>query len=408
MAVKAKARRRQAKPRDPYHRRATPVRLGDERLRFTLTHGKVSRRVGDALTAVRWDDTGMELTGSLEAQAPLSVLRIADGDRLRCDYSPSADAPFSRLWTLAVAAGDQGIARTFEDESTSADLESTLPRYRANAMDFSYRRDKAHPKGWRCDQIVKDVARKAGLPLGKIAKGTHHITNLVRRNADPVDVILIAYRQEREATGRRFFITWNGRINITVLTRSKYLLELLPVITSGVYSETRREDFATVLDVRISAKKGKRTTRKVHTRVVDKTAVRQYGRIIKSVSPKGVDNEVEARRWGRESLKRRLTAKRELTITVPLMPTIRRGAAIRINWSEKGLQQVVYVRSASHEWLGGSGSTTLTLRFDDPFENKTQVKAAKAKAAKARKRSKPAPRGTRTSKPQPANRARRS
>jgi hypothetical protein len=222
-------------------------------------------------------------------------------------------------------------------------------------------------------------------------------------------VILVALRQEREASGRRYFMAWDGRLNVTLLTRSRYLRELLPVLMSGTYTEYRREDFATVLDVRVTVKGGKRSRKKVRTRVVDRAAVKQYGRVVKSVSPKGVNSVVEARRWARASLQRRLTPKRELTITVPLLPMVRRGDALRVAYPEQGLRQVVFVRSAAHEWSAGSGSTTLVVRFDDPYVDKRAAKTAKAKATKARQRGKAAPKSAAAAKPPaPKNRARRS
>jgi hypothetical protein len=407
--AKSRARRRSAKPRTPYPRAAMPERLGDERLRFTLIGKKGSRPVGDAITAVRWDDTGMELTGTLEGQAPLRELEFHDGDRVRCEWAPTADAPFRRLWTLALTAGSgEGISRTLEADATSGTLASTLGRYRAMTMDFSYRKDKRHPHGWTADQIARDVAKRVGMPLGKIARGTHRIKNLVRRNADPVDVILVAYRQEREATGRRFFAAWAGRLNMTVLTRSRYLLELLPVLLSGEYTERRRSDFATVLDVRVSAKAGKKT-KKIKTRVTDKAGVKQYGQVVRSESPKNVDSVAEARKWGRANLQQRQAAKRELTITVPLMPLIRRGDALRVNVpSEPDLRQIVFVRSAAHEWTAGQGQTTLVVRFDDPFVDKRAAKSSKAKSEKARKRGKKAPKSaTKVKPPAPKKAARR-
>lgn len=410
-AATAKSRRRSPKTPDPYPRSVSPERLGDERLRFTLTGKSGARQVGDQVTSVSWDDTGMELTGTLEGQAPLNELEFKDGDRLRCDYAPSADATFRPLWTLAIQSDDSaGITRALEAETTSAALGSTLSRYRAMTMDFSYRKDKKHPSGWTADQIVRDVAKRTGMPLGKIAKGTHHITNLVKRNADPMDVILIAYRQEREATGRRFFSAWNGRLNMTVLTRSKYLMDLLPVLQTGSYTETRRDDFATVLDVRITVKSGKRKTKSVKTRVVDKAGVKQYGRIIKSVSPKNVNSIGEARRWAKQSLRRRQSAKRQLEITVPLLPLLRRGDALRLNIpNEPDLKQIVFVRSASHQWSAGEGTTTIVVRFDDPYVDKQAAKTAKAKTAKARARGKKAPKGSAATKhPAPKNAARRS
>jgi hypothetical protein len=408
--VSTRAVRRNRKPVNVWTRPAAPLRLGDERLRFDVLKGDGSTvTLDDVLTSVRWDDVAMELTGAVTATVPIGQLRLNDGDRLRAFFAPSATAAFSRLWTLTIGADDQGVTRGPLDDSLSTNLTSSLARYRGTRMDFHFRRDKSHPKGWTCDQIARAVCRKAGIPVGRLTKGTHYIRNLVRRNADPVDVVLIAYRQEREATGRRFFASWNGRWHITPLTRSRELVELLPVLTDASYTVKRRTDLATILNVRASVKRGKRTRRKVRVRVVDAAGVRQYGAIAKTVSPANVDTEEEARDYARKSLTRRLTLARELQVTVPLMPRIKRGDAMMARWPDSGLQQVVFVRSASHEWTPGGGTTTITARFDDPFVDKRAKKNNKTKAKKAKVNGRAQPKGAaRSAPPRPKRGARRS
>lgn len=403
MATSTKARRQSDKPVNVWHAQAAPLRLGDDRLRFVNLN--TGDELGGVLTSVLWNDASMELSGSMEAVAPLSKMKLNDGARIRCLYAPSVDAAFKQLWTMSLGGEDE-LTRGMAGDSLSGNLASTLGRYRAVSMDFSYRKGKGHPLGWTCDEIAVDVARRAGIPIGKIARGTHRIKNLVRKKANPIDVILLAYRQEREATGRRFFGGWNGALSITVLTRSSELLEVMPVLIDASYATTRREDFATVLNVRATAKHGNRKSRKIRVRVVDNDAVKLFGPISKSVSPKNIDSEAEAREWGHTSLRRRLSRKREMTLTLPLMPTIRRGHALLVYWKDVGLNQVVFVRAAAHEWTPGVGTTTITVRFDDPYVDTRAAKNNATKATKAKQKGKPTTSSTST--PSTKNSKRRS
>lgn len=402
----SRARRRSDKPRDVWKQAAKPVRVGDERLRFfAVRPGLDDVPLADAATAVRWDDVTMELTGSLDLILPRNTLSLQDGHRIRAEYAPSANAAFRRLWTMTFGGKDSdGVQRSLSDDSVTAALTSTLSDYRGDRMDFHFRRDKAHPKGWLCHEIVREVGRLTGLPLGQIAKGTHPIRSLVRRNADPLDVIVLAYRQEREATGRRYVATWTGRLNITRLQRSEYLLELLPVLMDGSYTTQRRTDFATVLNVRATAKTGRRKTRKIRVRVTDADGVKRYGVFSRTAHPGGIDTEAEARAWARRSLRKRLAPKREFTVTVPLMPTVKRGDALRVRWQDEAIDQIAFVRAASHEWTPGGGTTQVTVRFDDPFVDDRARKNARSKAKAARDHGRPSPK----SSPDPVRDRRRS
>jgi hypothetical protein len=344
--AKSKSARRADRPRNAWTRDATAVRIGDERMRFIrIAKGEPDQPLGEVCTSVRWDDASMELTGSLTLQLDPKTLRVREGDRVRAEWASGPEAPFRRLWTMGLGAPTRGL-----DGSYSAELESTLGNIRQGREDFAFRRDKSHPKGWRCDQIARAVARRTGIRLGRLAKGSHRIKTLVQKNADPMDVIIKAYRAEREHTGRRFFAQWDGRLHITPLRRSTYLLELLPVIIDGTYTQERKDGFATSLVVRATAKKGKRSNRKIRLRVTDKAGVRRYGRITKSVTPPaGIDTEEEARKWGKRQLAKRQKPNRSLEVTVPLMPNLHRGDALRVRWEVDGLDQVVFVASVSHD-----------------------------------------------------------
>lgn len=409
------ATRRQDKPKDVWNYHGSAVRLGDERMRFFgLRPGLEDTQLDDVITSVQWDDVTMELTGQIEMTVEPGTLDLADGDAIRADFAPSASAAFNELWKMGLSgdANGEGITKGLAAASFTGALTSTLSSYRGDTMDFAFRRGKSHHGGWTCDQIAVAVGRKAGLPLGKIAGGTWQIRNLVRRDADPLDVIILAYRQERENTGRRFVAYWDGKLNIVPLRRSEYLLEILPVLLDGNYVTKRKADFATVLNVRTNAKSGKHKTRKIRVRVADHDAIKRYGVVTKSVHPHNIDTEDEAREWARRSLARRTVIHRELTVDVPFMPRVRRGDALRCRWDDEGLDQIVFVKSASHVWTPGSATTTLTVRFDDPFVpfnyKASQAKRSAAAARRSRKSEKGAIESARAATPKPKNAARRS
>lgn len=397
MATKKKAarnrRRRESVPHNYWRHRARPVRLGDERFRLTLLRdapgGKTRRDpISDTSTGFSWDDTSSDLTGSaVMAVAPRSV-PIHQGNRLRAEWLLGLGDQWSPLWTMKVSSPE----RQLQGGAWNLSLSTTLGDARRSRDNYRFKKDKGHPRGWTADQIARFVCRKVGMPVGSLARCTHRITNLVSKDADPVDVIVKAYRMERRATGRRFFLHWDGRMNITALRRPPHLLELAGALIDASYKAELKDEFATSLTVHATTKAGKGNAkghkrRKIHVRVQSAAGIKRYGYVHRSVDAPNAHTDAQARKYGRKVLDKAMRPNRTLTVTVPIMPTLRRGDAFRVEWRAQGLTQVCFVSSASHNVAPGDMTTQITATFDDPYvDAQAERDRAKRKAAARRRR----------------------
>jgi hypothetical protein len=386
----SKTVRRQDKPHDYWTRPAPSVRLGDERFRFTVLRGSLpSVEANELVTGLSWIDQQAELTGNVQIDAAADVLRVQEGHKLRVEWSPTVNAPYRRLFTMQFMSPSHQVAAG----AWTAELGSTLTTIRKSKDDYRFKVNKGHPRGWTCDQITTTVARRTGMRIGRIAKGTHRIKNLTGKDADPMDMIIKAYRAERRATGRRFFLVWDGTLNVLPLRRSRYLLEVSSAVIDATYRESLEENFATALTVRATGKRSGGKKRKISVRVSSEEGVKRYGYVHAAVTAPDADTEEEARAYGRRVLAKRMAPKRELEVTVPLMPDIRRGDAFKVEWRELGVNQVVFVAAASHSLSAGGGTTTLTARFTDPYLDTKADRDRKKKCEAARRRGRPAPSG---------------
>ena len=384
----AQARRKDA-PKDHWKHGAPPMLLGEERFRLTAVRGPQGNvTLDDMVTGFSIDDSTSALAGSIALAVDPATLKLNEAHKIRCEIAENGDDNWRRWWTLQVQAPTVQLG----DHSRSIELGSTVTRARKGRDSFKFVKDKAHPRGWFAHQIAKAVARQARFGIGKLAKGKHRIKNLTRDDADPVDMIILAYRAERRATGRRFFSYWDGRMNIEPLKRSRYLLLLASVLVDGSMRSSLKENFATVVTVRATGG-GKRNKRKIRVRVSNEQGRREFGYVHRTVTAPNADTESEAVAFGRRLLERISNPKREMEVTVPLMPFLRRGHALCLEYPEMDMKQIVFVKSCSHEVSAGSALTTITARFDDPYVDTKAVKDKKARCAKARKRGRKPPPG---------------
>lgn len=400
MATKKKknARRRDGMPVDYWRQHARPLSLGDERFRLTLvqSNGK-TLPITDQTTGFTWDDASTELSGSLTLSEQPMHVTVNQTYKIRCEWSPALQGKFARLWTMKVATPNPQLSAA----TSALDLSSKLSDVRKSRDDYRFKKDRAHPNGWTADQIAVFVARKVGVKLGRVAKCTHHITNLVQKQADPIDVIVKAYRAERQATGRRFFLSWEGQLNIDPLRRGPYLLNLAGALIDASYKSTLKDTFATSLTVTATAKAaadhkpaskggGRRTSktrrRKIRVTVQSASGVRSYGYVHRTIGAPHAHSEEDARTYAKRILARNMKPTQELEVTVPIMPSLRRGEAFRVLWKSVGLTQIVFVGAVTHT-VAPSGSTSqITAVFTDPYVDSKADKAAKQRAAAARRR----------------------
>lgn len=392
MATKSKksgrnARRKDGPPKDVWKHAARPLRLGDERFKLQLLRpgNKLVADVTDLCTGFTWDDTSSELSGTAAFQRPPVRMPLNQTQRLRVRWRAGDSGAWEHLWTMKVRSPDTSLS----SEASAVELTTTVTDVRKSRDDYRFKVTKTKPKGWTADEVTREVGRRTRMPLGRIAECSHRIKSLVQNDADPIDVIVKAYRAERRATGRRFFVRWDGRLNIEPMRRPRHLLDLAGVLIDASYKAELPENMATVVTVKATGKAtgSKRKKRKIQVRVTSKDGVRTYGYVHRTVSaPAGTDTEREARAYAKRVLAKNLKPKQTLTCTVPLMPRLRRGDAFKVLWKSVGLTQIVFVGQASHEVSPGGGTTQITATFDDPYRDMEAERDKIRRERKARER----------------------
>jgi phage protein D len=103
-------------------------------------------------------------------------------------------------------------------------------------------------------------------------------------------------------------------------------------------------------------------------------------------------SEAELRKLAKRELADRQEPEEEVTITVPGYPGLQRGDAIRLNWPQADMKELVYVTAASHSVSAGDYTTDLTLSFDEYYEDKEgeKIREKLCKKAEEKGRKKPA------------------
>lgn len=393
-------------PRDVWKLPGKPLEFGREQ--FFVSLG--GRNIDPLVEGVSWDDVNAVLTGEIRLRDPADgpQLNIDHGGEVVLSYAPAPGRARVVLWRMRVLQP----SREFFGMTRSLQLTNALGWLAKSTDDFKYVKNKKHPQGWTCDQIVRDICKRYNVPVGTIVRGTHRIKSLVKFNASPLDVIAEAYRRERRYTNKRYVLScYLGKLNITPLRRSARLLELGPTLIQASFQETMREDFATALSVRATGKKRKskdkegnpRTdTTKINVKVSSPGAIRKFGYVHKNWTASDADTPAEARAAGLRHLTTVGKPLKELALTHPGMPDIRRGDAVKALLPDKALNQVIFITEARHTVGPGSYTMDLQVTFTDPFVDAVAAKAEKKKAAAAKKRGrthkkkkprKPAPKG---------------
>ena len=332
-------------------------------------------RLDPIATGLSWEDKTIQ-TATLTLQAPDEdePVRLTEGHRVVVHYARGENGKWHELWDMRIVDVDTDLgsgAKTF----TIADELEWLKRSRD---DFLYKKgDKKgphkRPDGWTADEVAKDVCRRYGIKVGRLAKGKHKITNLSETDASPLSVIQKAYEMEREETGTKFVIRMHkGRLFVTTLRRSSSLLVYAGQILGGNFRRAIKQDLATELTVRASVKRKKGEHKKITVTVrAGKKLRKRYGYVHNSWE---IEDVVPSPAGVRKRARRRLAEKsepeREVSIQVPGHPGIRRGDAIQLKLATEGLKELLYVKTASHNVSSGSYTTDLTLSFSDPFRDK--------------------------------------
>jgi hypothetical protein len=387
-----KHRKHSDRIRNLWTKSAPPVEFGRERFHLTL-HRKARRlptvNLDDLVETFNWERAGSIRSGELNFYRPLKahvVALMAHGDEVRCSVSRWDGGPRKRVWRMKVVTPQEQLAEGLVSLALSSSLDTAAKSKAA----FKFRKGKRHPHGWNAKTITLAVAHRFHIPLGHVPEAHFEIHKLIEKSMSPIDVIAKAWRLERTHTGRRFDIdTSRDVIDIRELREPRYMLLIGErLMSDGTVTLGLRGLCSAVIVHATVKRKGKRKPKHLRVKVVDHKRVRRYGYIVRTVkAPKGHDTDAELRHYGRKWLARRAQPHNTVDFTMPGIPWLDRGDAVRIYLRSVQLHQRAFVTSARHDVSAGSYTMDLTVGFTDPWvEDIRKAKAQRKKEEAARRR----------------------
>lgn len=383
-----------------WQRSAPDLEFGEEE--FTLTCFRPERKnpkerkvsLDPFNTNFGWEDAGPILRGTVtlnkvEGKKPLAV---NEGHIIQLESAHKPGGKKRVIWRMRVESVNASAAAGTH-EVQIADEMAWLQKSRDDWMFKKAKKGKANNRtkrvnGWLAHQIAKEVCRRYGVKVGRLAKGTHRITNLTEKNASPLEIIMKAYKIERSHTGRKFVVRMReGKLEVVLLRRSKTLLLLGETLIEATIARSLRKGLATAAHVRATLKDGKKERhKKLEAEVVAKRASKRYGFVRTTIRLEDpVHSKAEARKLAKRKLITSMRPSRQVTLEHPGVSSLFRGDAIKLRLPELGLTEIVYVKSVAHSVSSGQYTMSVTCGFQDPHIDKKGEEIRKKRCEEARK-----------------------
>ncbi len=374
--------------------RARALEYGREDFRFTLIRN--ARRLPRVsldrmITHANWQRDNGQVTAEINFTAPDDAAGlIAPGDEVLCEVAAAgrASAAWQPRWRLKVDEPSHGL----EDHMVSVALSGTRSALTRGKLAWKFRSDRAHPAGWTATQITRQVCERLGVQIAALPASSHRIAKLVDGDALGVDIIVRAWKAEREATGRQFDLDLStGQLRLTELRVPEYMVVLRDDIISGTIQQSIREMATTAIATATVRPRGSKKARKLRVTVSDPELVLEYGHIPRTFNaPRsaGISSEAELRRWARRQLEQSHTPSQAIDLTLPGMAFADRGDATRVVIPRFGIDRVAYFSAVRHDLSAGSYTMQVTVDFtDDPYADARKERADKARERAKAKRS---------------------
>lgn len=381
-----------------YTRQLRDIVAGDFDFRVVLIRpekaGDDRRMILDrAVTALEWTEQSSIVSGSvtLHRPSPDAVTALPVKERHRIRLLVRWGGEWYRLWELRVSDEPEPTGSTGE---MVVSLTDDLAALRNNERDWEFKKSKHRPNGWPPEAIVREVARREGVELGKIAKGKARIKKL-KMTGSGLEVILRAYARERKKTGRHFVVRFrDGRLEVLPIERHKILYEVkgIAIDSTTETGSPKKKHPTTVIEA-----KGRIGKKKVEAKVFKREALKRLGLSVQEKSYGKVDSKQEMIEKAMRDLADELRVKRRATLQIPGIPFIERGDTVHWvtdepGWSGPGKgthdRGFAYVTGTTHTVNPGDYQTTLNLSQIDPFLPSASSKSAADREAKKGKRDK--------------------
>lgn len=389
-----KGKARQPDLRKFYGRDLSDVQAGSWSFRVMLLRGRGTKALDlTPLTeSFTWENAEASLTGSIDLRRPdpQEPIPIGVGHRVAVDVRWRGS--WYRLWQMRAGIPESDLA----DGSTSVDLTDDLSVLSRNKRNWSYKKTKRRKRGWFGHEIVRDVARKEGLRVGALAKCKYRQGRLVKKDAFALDIIREAYHQEREKSGRRFFIHMrDGKLEVLPLKRNSILYVFKEQVEEALVRQEQALKPVTILKGKARVGKGKQA-KKLRYTAMDRKLVARYGKSTQEKDYGRVSSLKVLKDKVNRDYAQKTKVKRTGSLTVPGVPFLRRGDGIRWVSREPGYfgrtedlrdRSFVYISSISHTVSGSGYTMQMDFVQEDPYvkDAERRDKELREKARKKRK-----------------------
>lgn len=379
--------------RNFWPQRATPIQFGREDFRFRLyRRGRDLPAVSldQAILHANWQRDGADRSAEINLQIPKGrqyAGLVAKGDEVLCEVAPhgAAAGAWKPLWRLVCAEPDHDVTEGL----VSFALAGSASPFGTSELAWKFRADKDHPKGWTAAEITRDVCARLGVAIDRLPACSYRIRNLSEKKATGMDVVVRAWKAERRSTGRQFDVDIStGQLRITELRTPSYMLLLRDTLMQATVRRSKAEMASTIVATATVKARREKKARKLRVRVVDQARRRRYGEIVETMSaPRGIDTHAELRRWATRQLTTLRTPKSEVPVTLPGIPMLDRGDAVRLTLEDADIDSVAYLTSVRHDLSSGSYTVQATVAFSDPYVDARAERVRKMKQAAQRRRS---------------------
>jgi hypothetical protein len=350
----------------------------------------------DHVEDLTWTDEAAQLTGTLTLRRPdpdrPRLIPILAGNRIkvRAGYRDR----WYDLWTMRCAPPQTDLG----DGTMTVELSDDLDKLRRNKRDWSFRKTKKRGRGFFAHEIARQVLKKEGVEIRRLAKGKKEIKKLVEKNTAGLDIIREAYKREREETGIRYVMRMvDGEFEVVPYRRNRILYVFKDEITGAMLNAEQKAHPVTVIDARGKVGKGK-DAEKIKRRIFRRAMVRRFGWVVKETNYGRLDSPEQMRRKAMRDLAEEIRPNRTADLSLPGVPFIRRGDGARwVNrepgWYGKEVDHsrdrtFIYVKTITHSVSSAGYTMDLSVVQDDPYleDRERMDEEAREKAREERER----------------------
>jgi len=293
-----------------------------------------------------------------------------------------------------------GIVFAFDVDVTGA---MTLTCYDSNVY-LVKSKDIRKFTNKKASDIVRQIAKDFGIPIGEIADTGYVIPKLIFRDTSLYEMILTALTLTRKQTGKRFFVdNKDGKLTLTTPASAKkrFILKAGDNITGATYSRSIEE---TKTQVKVSGGDKKKPV----TSIVKNEALRQkYGVMqhVEIMDEKATASQVKQR--AANLLAEMAVINDQANVDAFGIPEVITGTAIYVVEPMTGLVGGYYVSNDTHTFEGGLHTMSLELsrtydlppiEIDKEVLGIEPVKPVKKKPAGGKRSSKAKPTPAKTAK----------